>query len=96
MKGARAYSDFVDLCSKKYSPGGMQMDYEDWCANPIFGARLMSPPGEIATNLRIHVDFHANPIANDTLYVCALYSKVATMNWAPEVEYPSVKVDHSI
>eukprot|EP01043_Picozoa_sp_COSAG02_P041365 COSAG02_NODE_3421_length_6773_cov_2.734043_6_plen_541_part_00 len=96
MKGARAYADFVDLCSKKYSPGGMQMDYEDWCSNPIFGARLMTPPGEIATNLRIHVDLHSLPVANDTLYVCALYSKVATMNWAPEVEYPSVKVDHSI
>ena len=96
MKGARAYADFVDLCSKKYAPGGMQMDYEDWCGNPIFGARLMTPPGEIATNLRLHVDFHSNPVVNDTLYVCALYSKVATMNWAPEVEYPSVKVDHSI
>ena len=96
MKGARAYADFVDLCSKKYASGGMQMDYEDWCANPIFGARLMTPPGEIATNLRLHVDMWDNPLPNDTLYVCALYSKVATMNWAPEVEYPSVKVDHSI
>lgn len=96
LHGARAYSDFVDLCSKKYSPGGMQLDYEDWASNPTFGARLMTPPGEIATNMRIHLDFHDNPVDGDTMYVCALYSKVATMNWAPEVEYPSVKVDHSI
>jgi hypothetical protein len=96
LRGARAYSDFVDLCSKKYAPAGMQLDYEDWCALPIFGARLMTPPGEIATNLRVHLDLHDAPVAGDTLYVCALYSKVCTMAWAPQVEYPSVKVDHSI
>ena len=58
----------------------------------------MTPPGEIATALRVSVDFHhENHIDPSTnMYICALHSKVASMAWSPASEYPSVTVENTV
>ena len=95
--GARAYADYLDLCAKRYSPEGTVLSYWDWAQSPIFGARLLTPPGEIATALRVSIDFlndHIDP--GTTLYVCALHSKVVSMAWSPSSEYPTVSVENAV
>jgi hypothetical protein len=97
LNGSRAYADYVDVCSKRYDSSGVMMTYAEWCQNPIFAARLLTPPGEISTNLRIGLSWHNTNLDPDTImYVCPLYSKVVTAAYSASSEYPSIKVEHSV
>ena len=95
---SRAYNDFLDVCAKRYDSTGVMMSLAEWAQNPIYACRLLTPPAEISTNLRISLEF-TTPADNSstlTMFVCPLFSKVVTAAYSAASEYPAVKVEHQL
>ena len=88
-KAARAYADYCSFIGGDHKDGAGAMSYSEWAQAPLLCFRILQNPHEYSNTVTLRFSTKANMVANRSIVLFCMHSKVFEAEWQEGEANPS-------